>query len=332
VLIVMALTGCQRVPPDRRARADRLTQQIRAMPGVVAASADLADNVAQGAVYFWLAVEVADDITGDQLAAITSGYLDELHTVDYTDYQTELDIHRGRNVFTVDSATRAITNTDQIVEQSRNWVALRHELPAATITLHATVTHPPEADGALERLTPRPDLGQPNTGVIELPEPSDYTAVTATVTNLATRFADLAGGTWTISASKTHPADITTSQRLPTLEELAVWNTLNADQTIPHMDAMTINAPQTPPDWMSEKTISRDPAIAVRLAQQHLPIVGALPTPLLYTATDKLQAHRGYNGHVTAPIAITTGGCTPRDYQPDPTEQNLINTYETCRH
>jgi hypothetical protein len=210
VLIVMALTGCQRVPPDRRARVDRLTQQIRAMPGVAAASADLADNVAQGAVYFWLAVEVADDITGDQLAAITSGYLDELHTVDYTDYQTELDIHRGRNVFTVDSATRAITNTDQIVEQSRNWVALRHELPAATITLHATVTHPPEADGAPERLTPRPDLGHPNTGAIELPEPSDYTAVTATVTTLATRFADLAGGTWTISASKTHPADITT--------------------------------------------------------------------------------------------------------------------------
>jgi hypothetical protein len=59
--------------------------------------------------------------------------------------------------------------------------------------------------------------------------------------------------------------------------------------------------------------------------------VATLPAPLFYTATDQLQAHRNYSGRATAPVAITTGGCTPRDYRPDPTEQSLINIYETCR-
>jgi hypothetical protein len=303
------------------------------MPGVLAATADLANNVAQGMVYFWLTVQVADDITGDQLAALTAVYLDELHAVDYTDYQTELDVRDDRNVFAVDGDTRPVTNDDQITEQARRWVALRHEFPSATITFQATITHPPDQthpNGGPGR-TPGTDLGHPNTGVIELPEAADYTAVAATVAALATRFPDLSGGTWTISAGKDHPADITTTQRLPTPDEIRVWNELNADQTIQHVDAMTINAPLTPPVWISEKTPSHDPAIATALADRHLPIVAVLPAPLLYTATDQLQAHRNYNRQSTAPVAITTGGCTPRDYRPNPTEQKLIDTYETCR-
>lgn len=53
--------------------------------------------------------------------------------------------------------------------------------------------------------------------------------------------------------------------------------------------------PAPPPTWFSEKTVSHDSG-AIRLAQQYLPIVATLPTPLLYTDTDKLQAHRSYNG------------------------------------
>lgn len=203
-------------------------------------------------------------------------------------------------------------------------MALRHEFPSATVSLRATITHPTDAPVDADR-------GHPDLGAIELPDPADYIAVTAAITTLGARFPQLASGTWTISASKTDPASITTSRRLPTSQELGVWNTLNADQTIPHIEAMTVNAPLTPPVWISEKTVSRDLAIATALADKHLPIVAILPAPLLYTATDQLQAHRNYNGHSTAAVAITTGGCTPRDYRPDPAEQKLIDTYETCR-
>jgi hypothetical protein len=333
-LIVTAVAACSNAAPDRHQRADRLTQQLRAMPGVVAATADLANNVAQGRVYFWLTVQVADDITGDQLAALTAHYLDELHAVDYTGYQTELDVHRDRNVFVVDSDTRPVTNSDQITDQARRWVALRHEFPSATITFHATITHPPgqsHTNGGPGGQTPPSDLGHPNTGVIELPEAADYTAVAATITALATRFPDLSGGTWTISAGKAHPADITTTQRLPNPDEMRVWNELNADQSIPHVDAMTLNAAATAPVWISEKTRSHDIAVAFQLAGEHLPTAAQLPAPVLYTSTDQIQAHRNYYGQTTSPVAITIGGCTARTYPPDPAEQTLIASYETCR-
>jgi hypothetical protein len=327
-LIVTVVAACSTAAPDRRPRADQLTQHIRAMPGVVAATADLANNVAQGRMYFWLTVQVADDITGDQLAALTAHYLDELHAVDYTGYQTELDVHRDRNVFVVDSDTRPVTNSDQITEQARRWVALRHEFPSATITHPPGQTHPNGGPGGQ---TPLSDLGHPNTGTIELPEAADYTAVAATVTALATRFPDLSGGTWTISAGKAHPADITTTQRLPNPDEMRVWNELNADQSIPHVDAMTLNAAATAPVWISEKTRSHDIAVAFQLAGEHLPIAAHLPAPLLYTSTDQIQGHRNYYGQTTSPVAITIGGCTARTYPPDPAEQTLIATYETCR-
>jgi hypothetical protein len=333
-LIVMVVAACSITAPDRRPQADQLAQQIRALPGVVAATADVANNVAQGMVYFWLTVQVADDITGDQLAAVTADYLDELHTVDYTDYQTELDVRDDRNVFVVDGDTRPVTSDGQITEQARRWVALRREFSGATLTFHATVTHPPgqtHPNGGPGR-TPAPDLGHPNTGVIELPEAADYTAVAATITALATRFPDLSAGTWTISAGKAHPADITTTQRLPNPDEIGVWNELNADQSIPHVDVMTINTPATAPVWISEKTQTHDIAMALQLARQHLPIAAQLPAPVLYTSTDQIQGHRNYYGQTTGPVAITIGGCTQRAYPPDPAEQTLIATYETCRH
>jgi hypothetical protein len=333
-LIVTVVAACSTAAPERRPQAEELTQHIRAMPGVLAATADLANNVAQAMVYFWLTVEVADDITGDQLAAITAHYLDGLRTVEYTGYQTELDVRNDRDVFAVEGDTRPVTNRDQITEQARRWVALRHEFPGATLTFHATITHPPGQThpNAGPGRTPGTDLGHSNTGVIELPEAADYTAVAATATALATRFPDLGGGTWTISAGKAHPADIITTQRLPTPDEMRVWNELNADQSIPHVDAMTINAAATAPVWISEKTQTHDIAVALQLARQHLPTAAQLPAPVLYTSTDQIQAHRNYYGQTAGPVAITIGGCTQRTYPPDPAEQTLIATYETCRH
>jgi hypothetical protein len=58
--------------------------------------------------------------------------------------------------------------------------------------------------------------------------------------------------------------------------------------------------------------------------------VSTLPALLLYTASDQLQGHRDYDGRAAGPIAVTVGGCTARDYHPDPAEQALIATYETC--
>ena len=334
MIIVTVVAACATTPPDRRQQADRLTQQIRAMPGVVAASADVANDVALGPPNFWLTVQVTDDVVAaDQLAAISTGYLDDLRTVDYTGYQTELDVRRDWNLFAVDSGARPVTNGDQIIEQARRWVALRHEFPGATIAFHTTVTHPPATprpyDGPA-RQAPPPDLGHPSAGAIELPDPADYTAVAATAAALATGFADLGAGTWTISAGKDHPADITGSGRLPNPGELAVWDELNADQSIPHRDAMTINAAGTAPVWISEKTLSHDIAVGLQLARQHLPIAARLPAPVLYTSTDEIQAHRDYAGRATGPIAVTIGGCTQRTY-PDPAEQTLITAYETCR-
>lgn len=207
--VAMALAACQANPPDRRAQADLLTQQIRAMPGVLGATNSLADNAAQGRVYFELDVDVADDITGDQLAAIASRYLDHLRSVDYRGYQTEFDARTGWNVFVIDNNDRAITNGDQIVAQARDWVAIRKEFPGSTVRLHATVSH--GTDPRSNR-----DGGHPSGGTIELPDNADYTAVAAVVTTLSSKFAELGNGNWTVSAGKQHPADIHTAKRFPT--------------------------------------------------------------------------------------------------------------------
>jgi hypothetical protein len=323
IVAVAALTGCQHTPPDRSVQADALVEQIRQLPGVRSASRDVADSVAQADVHFWLAVEMAEDATADQVAAVTTRYIDDLRTTGYPAYQTELDIHTGGDLFAVDGGRDPLTNADQIVAQARDWVALRSQFPSAAVNLRAVVAHP---TGSLAAR----NSSHPVIGAIALADPADYRDVSAAVTALGTRFPQLTDGAWTVDASKSHPATITTSKRMPTAQELDVFNRLNADQTIPHVDAMTINAPATPPVWISEKTTGRDLATSLRLATLQLPIVAALPAPVLYTATDQLQAHRNYDGRITGPVAVTVGGCTPRNYGFDPAEKKLIDAYEKC--
>jgi hypothetical protein len=323
ILAISALTGCQQTPPDRSVQADALVDQIRQLPGVRSASRDVADSVAQADVHFWLSVEMAEDATADQVAAVTTKYIDDLRTTGYPAYQTELDIHTGADLFAVDGGHDPLTNGDQIIAQARDWAALRSQFPSATVNLRAIVAHPADTQ-------PTRNGSHPVLGAITLADPADYRDVSAAVGALGTRFPQLADGTWTVDASKSHPATITTSKRMPTGQELDVWNKVNADQTIPHIDAMTINAPATPPVWISEKTISRDLATSLRLATLQLPIVATLPAPVLYTATDQLQAHRNYDGHIIGPVAVTVGGCTPRNYGFDPAEKKLIDAYERC--
>src|SRR6266478_5870060 len=76
VVVAVSLVGCAQVAPDRRVQAGQLTKQIQSMPGVLSATTDLTDNIPQGNVHFWLSVDVAEDITADQVAAITTRYLD----------------------------------------------------------------------------------------------------------------------------------------------------------------------------------------------------------------------------------------------------------------
>jgi hypothetical protein len=322
------VAGCHADPPDRRADVDALARQIGAMPGVRSAHSDSADSLAQGRVYFTVHVEVADDVTADQMAAIAGGYLQGLRAVDYRGYDAALDLRRGGNVFAVDSGKLPITNDDQILAQARDWIALRQRFPDATIVVRATVTHP---SGRL----PIQEMGYSNLGSIDLPLDDDYRQVTAAVTTLSTGFAELSGIAWTISAGKRHPATIATWRRLPSTDELQVWDVINADQTIPHTDLMTINGPVKAPVWLAEKTTqSHDATVALQLARQHLPIVATLPRPVLYTASDQMHGHIGGDGQSLGPIAVTVGGCTKRDlavYRPGP-EFALINQYETCHH
>jgi hypothetical protein len=326
-LIVVLLAGCQTNPPDRRADAASFTDQIRAMPGVIAATNNVADNRAQGMVYFTVRVDATDDLTGDQLRAITTRYLQELRTGKYTGYRTELDVRHGWNLFAVDSGRLPVTNGDQILEQAGDWVALRREFPSATTRFRATIAHP---GGQM----PIQEYGHSNTATTTLDGGADYTAVAATARKLADRFPDLTGIDWTISAGKDHPAQIVTSRRLPTAAELDVWNRLNADQTIPHIDKLRINGPVTPPVWISEATTqSRDVAVALQLARRHLPIAATLPAPVLYSASDQISGHIGGQGFARGPVSVTIGGCTKHDplvYQPIPAEQALIDTYEIC--
>jgi hypothetical protein len=330
VVAVLALLigACDPNPADRQADVNRLTQQLRTMPGVEAASNEVADSTAQGLVYVRVYVDVADDITADQLAAITSQYLQNLRAVDYTGYKVELDARRGWSVFAVDSGELPITNGDQIVAQGRDWVALRHAFPGSSIGLRATIRHP---KGQL----PIQEWGHSNVATIALPDAADYTAVTGAVNTLATTFPQLGALDWTISAGKRHPAQIQTSRRLPNPHEIDVWNKLNADQSVPHVDKLTINGQAVPPVWLSEKTTqSHDVDVALQLARQHLPIAATLPPPVLYTASDSLSGHIGASGHSRGPFAVTIGGCTIRElwlYRPTPPEQALINTYEKCK-
>lgn len=335
LLAVTAITiaACTAAPPERRPQVDHLTQQLRSMPGVVAAANTFSDNAAQGPAFFEVNVDVVDDVTADQLAAVTATYLDNLRAEDYTDYRAQLDVRRDGDVFVVDeplartatvvdSGGRPVNNRERILAQARSWVALRQQFTGSTVTLRAAVSHDGDASG-------RPSV---TSGSIELPDAADYTAVAAAVGTLATTFAYLGAGNWRISAGKQHPAEIRTSQGLPTHEALELWNTLNSDQSIPHADVFTIDGALTAPFWVSERIPADDNEMAVRLAQQHLPIVAArLPAPVLYTASNQYQGRIGYYGQATGPVAILIGGCMKRDYRPSPAEQALIDRYENCR-
>jgi hypothetical protein len=327
VTMAMQFTACHAGPPDRRSEVERLTRQIAAMPGVRAASETFNDSPAQGLVNFRIDVDVSDGLTGAQLADIASRYLADLSSGTYRGYGAELDAHRGWNVFAIDSGNRRIANTDQVTRQARDWVALRHEFPSATVALRATIVHPSGPLAVQE-------LGHSDAARIELSDPSDFASVAGAVAVLSQKFAALSGMAWTITAGKMHPAVITSSRRYPTAAELDVWTRLNADQSTPHIDALHINWPVTPPVWFSEKTTqSREVAVALRLAARHLPIVATLPAPLLYSASDQLSGHIGGGGFARGPVSITIGGCAPRDplvYKPIPAEQALIDRYGKC--
>jgi hypothetical protein len=323
VTAVLGATACDRQVAPRAQQAADLTVAIRAMPGVASAGMDFTDNVPQGQVHVWLTVEVAPDASSDQVGAITDRYLQELRTVDYSGYRTELDIRQGDNRFAVDSGEHPVINDRQIVEQSRNWVWLRDAFPGATLDARATIARAPEVQE-------RGDAGHPFAATLSLPESATYTAVSAAAVTLTRKFPQLGSGVWVLHAGASHPADITTFRRFPNANELAVWNELNADQDIPHVNALTINAPATPPVWISEQTTVPDVAVAVELATRHLPRVATLAPPVLYTSGPQLQAARNSLGRSEGPVAVTIGGCTPRGYRPEPAELALIDRYENC--
>jgi hypothetical protein len=321
--VVLGVTACDRQVASRAQQAADLTAAIRAMPGVLSASEDFADNVPQGQLHVWLNVEVAPDAGSDQVSAVTDRYLQGLRSVDYSGYRTELDIHQGANRFAVDSGEHPLINDRQIVEQSRNWVWLRDEFPGATVDARAAIARSPQVQE-------HGDLGHPFAATLNLPESATYTAVSAAAVTLKKKFPQLGSGVWLLHAGTSHPADISTFRRFPTADELDVFNEFNADQDIPHIDALAINAPMTPPVWISEQTTAPDIADAVELATRHLPRVARLAPPVLYTAGPQLQAARNSVGRSEGPVAVTLGGCTPRGYRPEPAEQALLDRYETC--
>lgn len=327
-LITTVLSACHATPPDRNAEVASLARLLGEMPGVQAVTHTVTNRPAQGLVGFDIDLETAEGITENQLAAVVTRYLQDLTMVNYTGYHTELTAHRGWNVFAVDGGRLPIGNDQQIISQARDWVALRREFPTATVRLRATVTHP-HGGSAIQ------EWGHADVGSIRLADSTDYTDVAAAVTTMTDRFPALATLTWTVSAGDDHPAEVKSARRYPTMPELDVWSRMNADQTVPHMNKLTINGRVQAPVWLAEQTRSHDPADAIALAHRHLPLVAGLSPPALYTASDQIQGHITGDGRATGPIAITVGGCTARDllvYQPPAAEQALMDKYETCRH
>jgi hypothetical protein len=317
---LLLITACAASPPDRRPQVTQLTQQIRALPGVESASNTVGNDAQTGPSYFEVDVQVAEDISADQLAAVVARYVDNLRDVDYTGYQAELDIRRGSSVFTVDGDGRPLSNVDQILAQARDFSALGRQFPGSTVTLHASISHGPP-----------PATNRPSAVTVELADPADYTTVAGAVAAVAAGFPGLSAGFVSISSGKEQPAEIRWSRRGPTAQEIDAWNTLNADQSIPHAVVMTINGAVTGPLHISERIAPDDTNLALQLAEKHLPIVARLPHPVLYTASNQYQGHLGFNGQAMSPVAVLVGGCMARGYQPPPAEQVLINRYENCR-
>ncbi|MED5816558.1 hypothetical protein VST63_29715 [Mycolicibacterium sp. 050232] len=327
-LVTTVLSACHAGPPDRSAEVARLARLLGAMPGIHKVGHTVTNSPAQGVVRFAIDVQTDTDITENEIAAVVSRYLQDLTMVNYTGYHTELTAHHGWNVFAVDGGRQPIANDQQVITQAAEWATLRREFPTATVRLRATVAHP-NGHSAMQ------EWGHSDVGSIRLADTADYTDVAATVTTLTEKFPGLATLTWTISAGDDHPAEIKSTRRFPTARELDVWSRLNADQTIPHTNKLTINGRVQAPVWLAEQTRSHDTADAVALAHRHLPLVATLTAPTLYAASDQIQGHITGSGQATGPIAITVGGCTARDllvYQPPAAEQALINKYETCRH
>ena len=327
VLLVAVAAACSHTdanpnkPPERQPQLDQLTQQLQHMPGVVAATDKLVNDPDQGQVYFNVDIQLADDISGDQLAAITGKYLDNLQAVDYSPYKGNFRARRGFDYFTIDTGAHDITNADQITRQAHSWVDMLHAFPDATLFFRPTIVAGKDSSA-----------NHPASGTITIPIDADYTDVASTFATLGGKFGELSTGEWKVIAGKSLGGGIETSGRLPNQAEIDAWNRLNGDQFIPHIDVMSIDSSGNgPPLWVSEGPQSADPDVAIRLARAHLPIVATLRPPILYTASDQMERRLDSQGRAVGPVAITIGGCTQRAYQPTPAEQQLIDQYEKCK-
>ena len=330
VLLVAVVAACSHTtansnkPPDRQPQLDQLTQQLQKMPGVTGATNKLVNDPDHGQAYFNVEVHLAGDVTGDQLAAVTGKYLDDLRTVDYAPYKGNFRARRGFDYFTIDSGSPDVDNVDQINGQARGWVNLLREFPDATVYFRPTVVIG-KGSSANQGDSHR------SSGTITIPIDADYTGVASTFAVLGAKFADLGSGEWKVIAGKSLGGGIETSGRLPNQAEIDVWNKLNGAQFIPHIDVMSIDSSGNGPAlWVSEGPQSADPDVAIRLARAHLPIVATLSPPILYTASDQMERRLDSQGRAVGPVAITIGGCTQRAYQPSPAEQQLIDQYEKC--
>lgn len=335
VLLVAVLAGCSHPSgntntstvsklPDLQLQLDQLTQQLQQMPGVSSATDKLVDDPNHSQVYFNVDVQLADSITGDQLAAITGRYLGNIRTVDYAPYKGNFRAERGFDYFVVDTGATDVNNVTQIKQQARSWVDMLHEFPGATVYFRPAIVI--GKDSSAQR-----GDNHPSSGTVTIPIDADYTEVAATFATLAAKFADLSSGEWKVIAGKSLGGGIETSGRLPNRAEMDVWNKLNGDQFIPHIDVMSIDTSGNgPPLWVSEGPQSADPDVAIRLARAHLPIVATLPPPVLYTVSDQMERRLDNEGRAVGPVAITVGGCTRRAYRPSPAEQQLIDQYEKC--
>ncbi|MBV8967249.1 MAG: hypothetical protein JO191_13865, partial [Mycobacteriaceae bacterium] len=215
LLAASLMMACTTSPPDRHAQVDDLVRALRAMPGVVSARNTFSADPSRGPVFFEVDVDVADDVSDDQLTAITSTYLDDLRAQDYSRYRAEFDVRprdngddQADNQYVVAGSGRSVNNRDQILAQARSWLALRRQFVGSSVALHAAVGHDDDPPG-------KPPVPA---GSIGLPDSADYVAVGAAIDTLAARFADLAGGYWRVSAGTQHPAEIRTSRRLPTAQ------------------------------------------------------------------------------------------------------------------